>query len=158
MSGDALENVTREQLGEGFRLAREAAKVRTLEINARHHWETALCIGQALGRILTTMRFDLLPLPQGEAVKEAITWLRRALEAARVLGKGEELLDAALAFCNLALGLSSAKDVAAGAEEAWTAVREASAYLLLHAWSQEREARVALSVALNIALRLAEHT
>ncbi|MBI2893923.1 MAG: CHAT domain-containing protein [Deltaproteobacteria bacterium] len=149
-------DVTGEQLAEGLCLSREAAAVRTIEADARHHWETAINAGRALLGALQAARFDLLPLPPSVAAEEARSWLRRAVEAARVLGPGEEMTDAALALCELALGTASTPGIIERSEEAWTVVREAAAYLLLDGESREREAWTALHVASVLAHRLAE--
>ncbi len=158
---DALmfgEDVTRAALAEGLRLSREAAEVRTLEANPRHHWETSLNIGRALVGALATGRLDILPLPPGQAAAEAGLWLRRAAAAARILGPGEELLDAAFALCALAAGAPTPEAFIDHTEEAWTLVHEAFAYLLLHPQSRGREAWSATSMAAQLAYRLAERS
>lgn len=153
VSGD----VTRDALAEGLRVSREAAEVRTLEANPRHHWETALNIGRALLGALTSGRHDLLTLsPSGAA--EAGMWLRRAAAAARALGPGEELLDAAFALVALATGAPTPERFIEATEEAWAHVRQASAYLLLDPQSREREAWAATGTALQLAYRLAERS
>ena len=152
------EGVTHEGLAEGLRLSREAAEVRTIEANPRHHWETALNIGRAILGALATDRLDLLPMPPGQAAAEAGSWLRRAVAAARILGPGEELLDAAFALCALAAGAPSTEDYVEQAEEAWAGVLEASAYLLLDAQSREREAWSAMRTATYLAYRFAERS
>lgn len=151
-------DVTAEELAEGLRLSREAAEVRTLEANPRHHWETSLNIGGALLGALASGRGDLLPIPQGQAVAEARLWLRRAAAAARTLGPGEELLDAAFALAALAAGAPTPERFIEDTEEAWRFVREASAYLLLHQQSREGEARAATGMAAQLAYRLAERS
>ena len=158
---DALmfgDDVTREELAEGLRLSREAAEVRTLEANPRHHWETSFNIGRALVGALTTGRLDILPLPPDQAAAEAGTWLRRAAAAARILGPGEELIDTAFALCALAAGAPTPEAFINHTEEAWTLVREASAYLLLDPQSRVREASSATSMAAQLAYRLAERS
>ncbi len=152
--GDA----TREALSEGLRLSREAAEVRTLEANPRHHWETALNIGRALLGALTSGRHDLLALSPGQAAAEAGMWLRRAAAAARALGPGEELLDAAFALVALASGAHTPERFIEATDEAWAHVRQASAYLLLDPPSREREAWAATGTAVQLAYRLAERS
>ena len=151
-------DVTREALAEGLRLSREAAEVRTLEANPRHHWETALNIGLALLGALTSGRHDLLTLSPGQAAAEAGMWLRRAAAAARALGHGEELLDAAFALVELARGAPTPERFIEATDEAWAHVRQASAYLLLDPPSREREAWAATGTAVQLAYRLGERS
>lgn len=151
-------DVTREALSEGLRLSQEAAEVRTLEANPRHHWETALNIGRALLGTLTSGRHDLLALSPGQAAAEADMWLRRAAAAARALGPGEELLDAAFALVALASGAPTPERFIKAADEAWAHVRQASAYVLLDPPSREREAWAATRTAAQLAYRLAERS
>lgn len=151
-------DVTREALSEGLRLSREAAEVRTLEANPRHHWETALNIGRAFLGTLTSGRHDLLALSPGQAAAEAGMWLRRAAAAARALGPGEELLDAAFALVALASGAPTPERFIEATDEAWAHVRQASAYLLLDPPSREREAWAATGTAVQLAYRLAERS
>ncbi|MDP2270501.1 MAG: CHAT domain-containing protein [Archangium sp.] len=150
------EDVTPAEIAEGLRLCREAAEVRTLEANPRHHWETAVNAGRAILGALRRERFDLLPVRPREATEEAQAWLRRAIGAARVLGPGEELADAAFALCELGLVAISTRDVIDQTEGAWAVVREAAPYLLLHGESREREAWTALHAAAGLAYRFAE--
>lgn len=151
-------DVSRDALAEGLRLSREAAEVRTLEANPRHHWETALNIGRALLGALTSGRHDLLALSPDQAEAEAGMWLRRAAAAARALGHGEELLDAAFALVALASGAPTPERFIEATEEAWAHVRQASPYLLLDPPSREREAWAATGTALQLAYRLAERS
>jgi tetratricopeptide (TPR) repeat protein len=151
-------DVTREALSEGLRLSREAAEVRTLEANPRHHWETAINIGRALLGALTSGRHDFLTVSPGQAAAEAGMWLRRAAAAARTLGPGEELLEAAFALLALASGTPTPERFIEATDEAWAHVRQASAYLLLDPRSREREAWAATETAVQLAYRLAERS
>lgn len=151
-------DVTREALAEGLRLSREAAEVRTLEANPRHHWETAINIGRALLGALTSGRHDLLTLSPGQAAAEAGIWLRRAAAAAHALGHGEELLDAAFPLVAVATGEPTPERFIEATEEAWAHVRQASAYLLLDPQSREREAWAATGTAVQLAYRLAKRS
>lgn len=150
------EDVTPIQFAEGLRLSEEAAAIRTIKENARHHWETALNAGRAYLWALRTHRFDLLPMIPPSAVREARAWLQRACDAARTLGPGEELADTGFALCELALAATSTREAIDLAEEAWSVVREAAAYLLLDTESREREARIARHIGSMLADRLAE--
>lgn len=149
------EDVTREELAEGLRLSREAAEVRTMEANPRHHWETSINVGCALLGALARERRDILPLPPDKAAAVAGSWLREAAAAAEILGPGEELLDAAFALCALAAAAQTSEGFIEQTEEAWTLVREASAYLLFDPKSREHEARSAASIAAQLARSLA---
>jgi hypothetical protein len=151
-------DVTRESLAEGLRLSQEAAEVRTLAANPRHHWETAFNIGRGLLGALTSGRQDLLPFSSGQTAAEADLWLRRAAAAARTLGPGEELLDAAFALGTLAREAPTPERFIAATEAAWTHVRQASAYLVLDPNSREREALAATGTAVELAYRLAERS
>lgn len=150
--------VTRESLTEGLELLRDAAHVRTREANARHHWETSLNLGRALLGQLIWGRDDLLTSSPNQVATEAALWLRSAVAAARDLGPGEELLDAAFELVGLANCASTPKRFIEVAEEAWADVRQASAYLLFDAQSREREAWTATATAAQLAYRLADRS
>ncbi len=151
-------DVTRETLAEGLRLSHQAAEVRTIKANPRHHWETALNIGRALLGPLLLERYDLLTLTPHEAMAEAYKWLRRAVTAARELGDGEELLDAAFDLLNLASKVPTTERFIEATEDAWDHITQASPYLLLNYQSREREALAAMRTGLHLAYRLAKNS
>lgn len=143
-----------DEVLEGLRLSHESVAVRTLSANPRHHWETALNAGHAL---LDALRTGMVRgLRRQEAARDAGVWLARALDAARVLGAGEELVVTAFARCELALLADTTAEGIARLEEAWTVVREAAPYLLLHDELREQEARVAYRAAILLAARLGQ--
>ncbi|TXD37914.1 CHAT domain-containing protein [Lujinxingia vulgaris] len=148
--------MTPEEFEEGIRLAREAAEVRTLEKNPRHYWESAYRIGRSLLHALGAARFDLLPMAPESVFDVARDWLLKALEAARKLGPGEELVQTALSLCELATGEPRPADLVKHAEDAWSYVQQSSANLLLNADNREREAGTATVTALMLANRLAQ--
>lgn len=151
------EELSRDAVAEGLELWRDAAQVRTLEANPRHHWETSLAIGCSILEAVASRRHCVLSLPPEQAAAEADLWLRRAVTAARVLGPGEELLDAAFALCSLATGESTPDRFIERIEEAWKLVREASSYLPIDTDIREREAWSATSLAAHLAYKLAAH-
>lgn len=150
MFGD---HVTGDELREGLRLATEAALVRTIARNARHHWQTSYDAGRAIVLQLEAKRVADLGMSAPRAWAEAQRWLRQAIAAGRALGAGQELADAGMALCMLVAHTHSAVQAEDTAEEAWTAVREAMPFLLRTPEYRMREARHALRVAGNLAIR-----
>lgn len=150
------EDVTAAQFTEGLRLCGEAIASRTMAVDARHHWETALVAGAAILRGLQAGWTERLPMSPREAWQDSRQWLRQAVAAARTLGPGQELADTAFALCELSVESISTAEAIDLAEEGWTAVRDASAFVLVDGESLEREARTALVVASSLAHRLAE--
>lgn len=147
---------SREDLLEALDLCERAVRVRTLVANPRHHWETAFLAGSALASSLSSPgRAAALPWPAAEAWQHATRWLRKAIDAARALGAGEELAAAADALASLARSAPTVREGLDVAEEAWSALQAAAPYLLLHAEHAQREAWRALDVALWVAWSLA---
>ena len=145
---------TPDDLREGIQLCEEADKVRNIENNPRHNWETTILAGGALARALL-MQTAELPWRPHKTWHEARKWLRKSVEAVRRLGAGKELLDSAfnmVGLCPTAGSLALAAEVA---EEAWAIVGEASPYLLLNERAREEEAKKALGVCRELATRLA---
>ncbi len=150
MFGD---QVTGDELREGLRLANEAALVRTIARNARHHWQTSYDAGRAIALQLDAKRAADLGMSAPRAWAEAQRWLRQAIAAGRALGAGQELADAGMALCMLVAHTRSVVDAEDTAEEGWTAVREAMPFLLRTPEYRMREARHALRVAGDLAIR-----
>ncbi|MCB9793191.1 MAG: CHAT domain-containing protein [Alphaproteobacteria bacterium] len=147
-------NVTLAEFEEGLALCERTVKIRTLHANPRHHWETTLLAGGALVAALEAAVRGRGPLPPQALWPQARVWLRRALEAGKVLGPGEELADAAQYTLKLASLSPEASELMSLAEEAWYALERAAPYLLLHADQNEREATAALQVGLALSYRL----
>ncbi|HWO24383.1 MAG TPA: hypothetical protein VNO30_36815 [Kofleriaceae bacterium] len=154
MSG---EGATAEQLAEGLRLASEAAVVRTIERDPKGCSETAVEVGRALVAALRTNSSFLLGALADRAAAEARSWLEQAIAAARTLGPGEALADAALEVCELELVTATDATVVDQLEQAWAIVAQATPYLVLHVESREREARTAMRIAAELSHRLAVH-
>ncbi|MFH1465078.1 MAG: hypothetical protein ABIO70_11900 [Pseudomonadota bacterium] len=151
-------DVTLEELFEGLDLCERAAKVRTIEVNTRHHWETTLLAGTTWARALhpaSEVPDESLPRPRHACWQEARRWLRRAVEAARVLGVGDELHRAGLALADLVVSARTTRDAIEVAEEAWVAVSDTVGALLLSGEARAEEAGKAHEVALVLAYRLA---
>lgn len=149
------EYLTAAELGEGLALARKAAAVRSVEHDARHIWETTFDAGRALANQLDAGGAGALPMSRREAWTDARQWLRQAIVAARTLGPGEELAEAGFALSRLAAHAVSIEQAIDTAEEAWRAVRDAMAFLLIAPAHREHEARHALRVANDLARRYA---
>lgn len=143
-----------EQIEEGFCLAEEALQLRTLEHNPRHHWETNFILGQAILTRLVSRQEHLLPMHLSQASMEGRNRFVAALEAARSLGPGEELLESAFGLCEIVM--FTRVDLASEAEKAWVYVREAASYLIAHTPSREREAWMAMRIAHHLAYIYAE--
>lgn len=148
-------DIRSQDFAEGLRLLQEAAAVRTIARNPRHHWETALTTARALLDALRAGPILRPPRSPRDIVEEAREWLQGAITAARILGPGEELTLAAFGLCELGLSASSTDEMIEHTEGAWAVVREAAPYLLLHSESREREARIALHCAAVLAVRIA---
>ncbi|NUQ72064.1 MAG: CHAT domain-containing protein [Polyangiaceae bacterium] len=149
------EDVLASELAEGLRLSAAAAAVRTIEADARHHWQTSFNAGLAILTALQADRSDLLPWPPHLAWNEARRWFHQAIKAAQALGRGEELAKAAFALGELAGRAASSGQCVDTGEEAWKALCEASAYLFFDTAHREREAWFALHVGISLAYRLA---
>ena len=152
------ESITRDELAEGLALCREALRVRTIEADPRHHWETTFNMGRALFNVLMAEERHLLPMPDVEALREARRHLEHAIDAARLLGAGEELAETALRLCALSMREGSTMRMLEHAERAWSVAREAAASLLLSPSSRQLEARTAQLIAQHLALRLPHST
>jgi hypothetical protein len=141
------------EIAEVLDLCERAATVRTLEANARHHWETTLLAGMGLSQALAAA----IELPWSPPLTWEKTrgWLRRAVEAARALGAGEELAAAASELARLARLTPSTRDAIEVAEEGWSAMREAMPYLLFHPDTALQESMGALDLALGLGWSLA---
>lgn len=146
---------TTAEMAEGLRLLELAAKVRTLKVNARHHWETALAIGGALTTALAVDGYKRIPMRPLRAAPVARKWLLRAAKAARVLGRGEELADVGRMLCRLATCLGPTMLFSSCADEGWGMIAETSGYVLLDGGARESEATLAGRLAFELALRLA---
>lgn len=146
------------ELAEGLDLCERAARVRTLEANARHHWETTLLAGMGLSRALAAAAqgaaFEL-PWSPPLIWEKARGWFRKAVKAAKALGAGEELADAASELARLARLTPSTRDAIDVAEEGWSAMREAMPYLLFHPDTALQESMGALELALGLGWNLA---
>lgn len=153
MSG---EDATAEQLAEALRLAGEAAAVRTVERDPQGCTEASIGVGLALVAALRT-NSSLRGALADRAADEARSWFEQAIAAARALGPGEALADAALGVCELELATATDNTVVDRLERAWVVVTEATPYLILHIGSREREARTAMRIAAGLAHRFAPH-
>lgn len=153
------ERVSAEELVEALTLCERAVGVRTLETNARHHWETTLLAGETLGWVLAAKQDGSthpLPWPDRLVWEKALGWLKRAVAAARVLGPGEELARTAGALVGLARTARSVRDGLEVAELGWAAMREAAPFMIFHAESAAREAMYALNTSFWLAQALAQ--
>jgi tetratricopeptide (TPR) repeat protein len=151
-------DVAPDEVREGLVLCERAIKVRTFVANARHHWETTLLAGMGLSQALVAAAqgADIdLPWSLPLVWEKARSWLRKAVSAAKALGSGEELADAASELARLARLTPSTRDAVDVAEEGWSAMREAMPYLLFHPESAVQESTGALELALGLAWNLA---
>jgi tetratricopeptide (TPR) repeat protein len=121
-------------------LLRDALRDRTIDINARHHWETAIELARAL-----------LRARPHEWRNEALASARTAIKAANVLGAGTELAHAAVELGRAALHGDSVDEVRRVAEEAWAALQKAMGALLLDEHAGWNEAVLAQTIALRLA-------
>ena len=151
-------DVTQIQLAEGLKLSEEIIGLRTIEKDPRHRWETSQNAGRAILDLLQAKRFSVLPMSLSDAVDSACMWIQRAIEAARELGPGEELTDAAFAMCELAVGLPSIPVTIELAENAWSHIRKSAGYLLLDKNNRENEAQTAIRLAFSLAKRLSDNS
>lgn len=147
-------DVNRAEFSEGMALIHQASLVRTVRIDARHAWETAVSAGRAIIAVLKANRSHIFASPPRAVMREAHTWLMRAVEAARALGPGEELADTALLLCELGVFADATEDLARQAEAAWTVLRQATGHVVIHPELREREAWTALHVAATLAHQL----
>ena len=146
------------EIAEGLDLCERAVRVRTLEANARHHWETTLLAGMGLSRALAAAaKGAAIELPWSPPLtwEKARGWFRKAVRAAKTLGTGEELADAASWLARLARLTPSTRDAIDVAEEGWSAMREAMPYLLFHPDTALQESMGALELALGLGWNLA---
>ncbi|NVB37262.1 CHAT domain-containing protein [Pseudenhygromyxa sp. WMMC2535] len=145
--------VTATDLLRSLNLFESSTRVRAPH-SARHAWETCYEAGLTIVEALfghSGLNMQMLPWPPREAVRQAHTWLSRALSAAAELGGGQELTDAAFRLVWLACGVTNASQAASYAEQAWSALLQAAPYLLLNDSERAQESRVARHVALHLA-------
>lgn len=144
----------------GIRVGREALRIRKAGSVLRFRWETAYELARQVGRVLMrgdeTVDPDDLPwlLPE-DALKQVQDWLRIAIDAAREMGGGERLADAAFCMAQMACLQTSSTTIEAWGGLAWVAIREALPTLLFHEWTLHREKGIAYEILHRLTERLA---
>ena len=142
---------TEADLIEAVSLYRRALQFRTPGVNARFHWESNLGLGRALVRLVETVEDE----PDPAWFEEAETAFSRAIETARVLGRGQELHWAGKELLLLCGYIENPGELMRVAEMAWSAVAEARPALLLHREYAVEAAMLAQNVAFLLANGLA---
>ncbi|MFL5346644.1 MAG: CHAT domain-containing protein [Hyalangium sp.] len=150
---------TAAQLEEGLDLAEKALQVRTLEHNARHHWETCWLIGRTVVGLLEQW-IDDRPWPFSFSPqtlwKRGLTALQGAGQAARRLDGGDRLRQVAVQLFGLAMSSSSREEYEQTAELAWKDLDEARPYMLLDEEAGAEEARWGADITAGLASELSE--
>jgi hypothetical protein len=143
--------VTAAQVLRAIEMFEAAALVRE-PVSARHGWETCFEAGLMIVQALLSdsgLAPELLPWGPQESITRARDWLQRAIAAATQLGRGEELADAALVLAWLATAVPELELASELAEQAWSALRQTTPYLVSSGNQRAREASLARQLALR---------
>lgn len=145
-----------DEFNEGLRIAEAALAIRLAGSSDQYRWQTSFELARQVALVLAgrddaVEADDLRWFLESEAHEQVRAWLRIAIEAARNLGCGDELANAAFCMARMACLQSSSTAIVQWADEAWDALREALPTLLFDRPTLAQEQGLAKLIALRLA-------